>query len=45
MKDLMTSESRMVRVGELAQGLLDEGHSESDVIQSQVEVSVMSRTL
>ena len=39
MKDLMTSEGRMVKVGEMAQGLLDEGHTESDVIQSQVEVS------
>jgi spectrin alpha len=37
MKDLMTSEGRMVKVGEMAQGLLDEGHTESDVIQSQVE--------
>nr|WAW84869.1 spectrin alpha chain [Halisarca dujardinii] len=37
MKDLMNSEARMVKVGEMAQRLLDQSHTESDVIQSQVE--------
>ena len=38
MKDLNASESRMVKVTDMGQALLDEGHSEADVILSHVEV-------
>ena len=37
-KDLVASEGRMVQVTDMAQGLLDAGHSEVDVIQSMMEV-------
>ena len=38
LKDLVASEGRMVQVTDMAQVLLDNGHSEGDVIQSMVEV-------
>lgn len=38
MKDLVASEGRMVQVTDMAQVLLDNGHSEGDVIHSMVEV-------
>lgn len=38
MKDLKASEGRMVQVMDMAQVLLDNGHSEGDMIQSMAEV-------